>query len=91
VAYFGAIAGDAPGARQALDRWLAGDPEDTDGSVAYETAKVLALIGDRDEAIAQLRTSVLHGFFAWNELHREIAFEGLRDDAEFQDIVRPKG
>jgi tetratricopeptide (TPR) repeat protein len=91
LAYFGAIAGDAPGARHALDRWLAGDPEDADGSAAYQTAMVLALLGDRDEAIEQLRTAVLHGFFAWDELHCEIAFEGLRDDPEFQDIVRPKG
>jgi tetratricopeptide (TPR) repeat protein len=91
VAYFGAVAGDVTRAREAFERWRNADHESEYGALAYETARIHAVLGNREEAIEALRQAVHDGFYRWNELHREFAFEGLREDPEFQDIMRPKG
>lgn len=54
-------------------------------------ARIAALLGDRDQAVALLRDAYAEGYSWWLELHYDIDFESLRDHAAFQELIRPKG
>jgi predicted Zn-dependent protease len=82
--------GDSKAAREA-DRalaalrgpYLAGMP-------TYWRARIAALLGDHDRALALLRTALQEGR-TYLELHGEADFVSLRDMPEFRDLVRIKG
>jgi tetratricopeptide (TPR) repeat protein len=63
----------------------------TFGIPSYERAAIAAQLGDRTEAIRLLQHAVSRGFRRWGDLHIDSAFDSIRDDSEFQEIVRPKG
>ena len=52
----------------------------------YPLARALALTGDRDAALSQLERVVAMGF--GYGAPEESAFQSLRDDSRFQDLVR---
>ena len=63
----------------------------TMGEPSYLRASIAAQLGDRKEAIRLLRQAVSRGFYRWESFHVDIAFDPIRDDPEFQEIMRPKG
>ena len=52
-------------------------------------AKIAALLGDRDRAIELLVETF--GAAGSQRLHEDFDFDGLRNDARFRELVRPKG
>ena len=65
------------------------------GRASYERARIAALLGDRAGAVALLRAALEQGLRAWTwfgevDLHTDMDFDGLRDDAAFRELVRPK-
>jgi serine/threonine-protein kinase len=52
-------------------------------------AKIAALLGDRDRAIELLVESF--GEVGSQQLHNDVDFDSLRNDARFRELVRPKG
>ena len=63
----------------------------TMGQPSYLRASIAAQLGDRKEAIRLLRQAVSRGFYRWGSFHVDMAFDPIRDDPEFQEIMRPKG
>ncbi len=61
------------------------------GVIPYCRARIAARLGDHERAIALLQRSVGDGFCHYLRIHRELDFEPLWDDPEFQEILRPKG
>jgi TolB-like protein len=68
------------------------------GRTPYWRARIAALLGDRDGAVALLREAVAHGQVCtvrwgppWEDCHREMDFESLRGYAPFVELLRPKG
>jgi hypothetical protein len=64
------------------------------GYVPLWRARIAALLGDRDEAMALLR-QVMDGMTPTSDqaswLHRDIDFESLHDYPPFRELMRPKG
>ena len=63
----------------------------TMGQPSYLRASIAAQLCERDEAIRLLQQAVSRGFCRWGSFHVDTAFDPLRDDPEFQEIIRPKG
>jgi tetratricopeptide (TPR) repeat protein len=61
------------------------------GEHTYWRARIAALLGERDHAIALLRAAYAQGFKWWLPLHSEPDFESLRDHPQFRELLRPKG
>ena len=64
----------------------------------YWRARIAALLGDRDGAVALLRQAIAQGISCavrWGpgieDCHREMDFESLRGYAPFDELLRPKG
>jgi len=64
------------------------DPEDA--SVCYNVACLLALEGERDRAIDNLRRAFLVGFARRDWIEKDPDLDSLRDDPRFQALVREK-
>jgi tetratricopeptide (TPR) repeat protein len=67
------------------------------GRSAYWRARIAALLGDRDRAVALLREAIAQGISCavrWGppieDCHREMDFESLRGYAPFDELLRPK-
>ena len=69
----------------------AGEAPFTLGGPSFARAAIAAQLGDRDEAIRLLRQAITRGFSGYRQIHVEISFDPIRDDPEFQEILRPKG
>ena len=63
----------------------------TMGQPSYLRASIAAQLGDRKDAIRLLQQAVSRGFYRWGSIHVDTAFDPIRDDPEFQEIMRPKG
>ena len=63
----------------------------TMGQPSHLRASIAAQLGDRPEAIRLLQQAVTRGFKEWGHLHVDINFDPIRDNPEFQEILRPKG
>jgi TolB-like protein len=53
-------------------------------------ARIHALLGERETAVALMRESLAQGFHA-HALHADIDLEGLRGYRPFDDLMKPKG
>jgi tetratricopeptide (TPR) repeat protein/TolB-like protein len=78
---------------QAMERRLAQDqvPYARDRPPPLGRARIAAALGDRERAVAVLRTSLARGhWYTWLDLHAVPEFEQLRGYAPFDELVRPK-
>jgi hypothetical protein len=61
------------------------------GSNTYWRARIAALLGEREQAVALLRAAYAEGQKWWLPLHFEPDFDSLRDHHPFHELLRPKG
>jgi tetratricopeptide (TPR) repeat protein/predicted Ser/Thr protein kinase len=61
------------------------------GENTYWCARIAALLGDRDQAVALLRAAFAEGKRGWLDVHYEPDLDSLRDHPRFQELIRPKG
>ena len=86
--------GDRTTAEEAAARLKAlGDPPDAPrrGWATYMRACIAAHLGDREEALGLVRRALAEGMRYGIYHHNNPFNEPLRDDPEFQEIMRPKG
>lgn len=57
---------------------------------AFRQARILAALGRKDQAVANLRVAVAFGLTAAENFHADIAFERLRGYPTFETLVRPR-
>lgn len=92
--FLGTIAarrGDRVGAER-ISAWLAAlDDPYLLGNNTYWRARIAALLGEREQAVALLRAAYAEGQKWWLPLHFEPDFESLRSYPPFQELMRPKG
>ena len=53
-------------------------------------ARIQALLGERDAAVALLRDAFARGYPHAHGLHIDLAFASLRDYPPFQELLKPK-
>jgi tetratricopeptide (TPR) repeat protein len=83
--------GDAEEAR-AMDAWLAElDRPYVFGQATHMRARIAALLGERDRAVALLEQAFREGYGEWPILHIEPDFATLRTYPPFRELVRPRG
>jgi tetratricopeptide (TPR) repeat protein/tRNA A-37 threonylcarbamoyl transferase component Bud32 len=63
------------------------------GAACYERARLAAVLGEREEAVALLRQWIDEGggWDHWPSLLLSVDFESLRDYPPFQELMTPKG
>jgi tetratricopeptide (TPR) repeat protein/TolB-like protein len=61
------------------------------GTHTVDRARIAALLGDREQAVALLRQAFVEGQRGWLMLHFEPDFESLRGFPPFEELIRPKG
>jgi serine/threonine protein kinase/tetratricopeptide (TPR) repeat protein len=61
------------------------------GRPTYNRARIAAVLGERDRAVALLRDSFLQGVRMLVYLHTDPDFESLWDYPPFQELIKPKG
>jgi Flp pilus assembly protein TadD/TolB-like protein/predicted Ser/Thr protein kinase len=61
------------------------------GINTLDRARIAALLGDREQAVALLRQAFVEGQRGWLMLHFEPDFESLRGFPPFEELIRPKG
>jgi hypothetical protein len=61
------------------------------GSNTLWRARIVAVLGDGEQAFELLRQAFAQGINYGLWLHRDIDFESLRDYQPFQELMRPKG
>jgi TolB-like protein len=91
--YLGVIAARLRNREQALrvDRALAGVTQPyLFGRHTLWRARIHALLGDRETAVALLREGLRQGYPHMDMLHSDLDFEGLRDYQPFQELLKPK-
>jgi tetratricopeptide (TPR) repeat protein len=71
-----------------MEAWLAA--RDSDPNASYARARLAALRGDRDGAVALLRRAFDHGLRGRMYLHLEPDFEPLREYPPYRELVRPR-
>ena len=61
------------------------------GEQHYQRARVLAALGDADAAVIALKRSFREGY-GWTpgEIHRDIAFDPIRENADFKEFCAPR-
>lgn len=75
-----------------IDRELAAlDRPYLRGSHTFQRARIAAALGENATALQRLRDAFQQGLAFGIGLHCDIAFESLRNDPGFQEILRPKG
>ena len=83
--------GDQATAEEMSRRLAEVDEPFTMGEPSYRRAAIAAQLGQSAEAIRLLQQAIARGFYDYDRLHTDIDFDPLRDDPEFQEILRPKG
>jgi len=77
-----------------VDQWLASRKGPyLRGEPTFQRARLAAVLGDRERAMALLRLAFDQGFgFDWGlGTHADPDFESLRDYPPFEELMRPKG
>jgi tRNA A-37 threonylcarbamoyl transferase component Bud32/tetratricopeptide (TPR) repeat protein/TolB-like protein len=74
-----------------MDQWLASHRAGSRGRATYARARLAALLGDRERAVALLRQAFDEGLHARESPHIDPDFESLRDYPPYQELMRPKG
>ena len=93
LGYLGVIAARQGNREEALriDRTLEGAKQPyLFGRHTMWRARIHALLGDRELAIALLRDALGQGLLNTHVLQTDLAFESLRDDPSFQELTKPK-
>ncbi|HEU5171721.1 MAG TPA: serine/threonine-protein kinase [Gemmatimonadales bacterium] len=91
--YLGAIAARQGNREQALrvDRTMAGVKRPyVFGRHTVWRARIQALLGEQEAAVALLREAFAQGYPHGHTLHIDLAFDSLRDYAPFRELMRPK-
>jgi serine/threonine protein kinase/tetratricopeptide (TPR) repeat protein len=83
--------GDRETAEEISRKLAAVDAPFTMGGPSFARAAIAAQLGELDEAIRLLQRAITRGFHEYGRLHVDMAFDPIRDDPEFQEILRPKG
>jgi tRNA A-37 threonylcarbamoyl transferase component Bud32/tetratricopeptide (TPR) repeat protein len=83
--------GDSGAARRIAEELGALDRPYLNGQNTYWRAVIAAALGESDQAVQLLRDAFLEGVTIHDNVHREPAFESLRDYPAFQEFMRPKG
>ena len=83
--------GDEAGARRQIDQLAHIDRPHLLGAHHYARARVLAALGDGEAAVAVLRLAFSQGEFWVNgRIHRDLAFESIRDYAPFREFLKSR-
>jgi tetratricopeptide (TPR) repeat protein len=78
-------------AAMAIDRWLSElEQPFMRGSNTRWRAAIAAILGERERAVRLLQQALREGSYYGTSLHRDPAFESLRDYRPFQELFRPK-
>ena len=72
-----------------IDKWLA-DRKGTLGVASYARARMAAILGDREKAVALLRLAFQRGLNGRTYIHIDPDFEPLRDYPPYQELMRLK-
>lgn len=80
--------GDRPEVAR-IERWLLDRPW-TGGRATYDRARMAALLGNREQAVALLREAFDLGLSGRQYIHIDPDFESLRDYPPFQELLRPR-
>jgi tetratricopeptide (TPR) repeat protein/predicted Ser/Thr protein kinase len=83
--------GDREGAMKISNELAAIDRRFLDGVHTYWRACIVALLGEKERAVALLRESFSQGRSYRVGLHRDINLEPLWDYQPFKELLRPKG
>jgi len=90
VAMAAARDGDRERATEVAQLLVANPGSYSFGVPEFLRSEVAALLDDRDEAIALLRQALAAGYPQPDNIHFNPAFESIRDDPEFRDLLYPK-
>ena len=74
-----------------ISEWL----PDPSGRYSYGVhdvfrAEIAALLGDREGAIRLLRQALAAGYPSPGTIHQTLAFESIRDEPEFRELLHPR-
>jgi tetratricopeptide (TPR) repeat protein len=83
--------GDSVLAREISDQLAAMDHRKRRGEHSHLRACISALLGEPDEAMRLLRQAFSEGKRYFPSVFREMDLESLRDRADYQALMRPKG
>jgi tetratricopeptide (TPR) repeat protein len=92
--YLGVLAarrGDGAAARRLVQALAAERGPYLFGRPAVWRARIHALLGERDQAVALLREGLSQGFHFNPRFHPDVALDVLRDYPPFRELTRPKG
>jgi tetratricopeptide (TPR) repeat protein len=74
-----------------MDQWLEAHRKGSRGRATFARARLAALAGNREGAVALLRQAYDEGLLARWTSHIDPDFESLRDFPPYQQLTRPKG
>ena len=61
------------------------------GKPAYARARILAVLGRTEQAVTALTQAFQQGYRWSIALHTDPAFDGIRGNRAFKELVKPKG
>ncbi|MEM7514268.1 MAG: hypothetical protein AAF388_25305, partial [Bacteroidota bacterium] len=62
------------------------------GAVSYYKARVYAILGEKEKAVAELRSSLDQGKpFIWLTVTSDLDFASLKGYPPFEELIKPKG
>ena len=83
--------GDRPAAQRISEELRIIERPRLFGRTTYQRARIAAALGERDEAAQLLGQALTEGLPFNLYIHRDTAFETVRDYPPFREVVRPKG
>jgi tetratricopeptide (TPR) repeat protein len=83
--------GDRPAAQRISEELRIIERPRLFGASTYQRARIAAILGERDRAAELLGQAFAQGLGFSLNIHRDTAFEGVRDYPPFREVVRPKG
>ena len=86
-----AARGDRPAAQRISEELRTIERPRLYGKTTYQRARIAAVLGERDKAAQLLGQALTEGLAFSLYVHRDTAFETVRDYPPFREVVRPKG